>query len=667
MSQRPPSFDLATVRWIALGSMLLGASSTLLLGLRFSPDDERREPSAEATPTSLAETGQAETGSSGDAIAFNAKAFRIAIPQFHSETSSSETSSAELRVPTEPPPREMALSEEPPSLSSRRDRSKSSNPDFRAGGVSTPTPKPRAIAENTDESTVDTSPSDSSPDSSPSETSPSDAIAPTPESIDNWSLPEFPGERLELELSDVVVLALQNNRDIENAYLERLLSFQELASAEDKFVPNFTPEVRVTVDRDWFEERSTNQDTLQLNAQVEVLLPTGASFEASIGSASQPGFDARGSDFFPVDRVDQNVEVRFVQPLLQGAGTTVNRASVEIARLEDRSAYLALKATLINTITQAIEAYRRLLQAQERLKIQELALEKAQRQVEVTQALIEGGRLAPVELVTSQTQVANREVSVVEAKNALGQAQLNLLRVLDIDREAVPIAVQSPSIPEFDGDRWQVDRLLNVALQNNPDYLQLRLQFEQTRLNLLLAEDERRWQLNFDARYRQGLEGFRDTNGEWTAALILQRSFFGNDRLDLAVARQETRLETLQNQIANFEDNLRIDVQNAVRDLEAKFRQVELARRARELAQQQLENEREKIQLGVGNLRLLDLVNLEDDLVEAENRELNAAIIYLDAQTTLEQLLGVTLERWNLELEIDSEDASFGVSDTEAE
>ncbi|WP_083862396.1 TolC family protein [Baaleninema simplex] len=647
MSQRPPSFDLATVRWIALGSMVLGASSTLLLGWRFAPRSEIREGSAKATLSKAILSSKGEMPSPRREI--DPQAFRVATPQFKLEDTPSERTVPFWHPPA---PRDVALSEEPSSPPTTGDRTPVSNSHSSDFPVSPTTSKSGAIAENADSSSDDSDAETAPPPTAPSPTAP-------PEPLETWSLPEVRGERLELELSEAVVLALQNNRDIENAYLERLLSLRELASAEDKFVPDFTPEVTIAADRNWLEESSTNRDALRLNARVEVRLPTGASIEASIGSSSDPGFDATGNDFFQVDTVNQDVQVQFVQPLLQGAGTTVNRASIDIVRLEDRSAYLALKATLMDTITQAIGAYRRLLQAQESLEIQQFALENARTQVEVTQALIEGGRLAPIELVTSQTQVANREVSVVEAQNALGQAQLDLLQVLDLDREAIPTAVESPSIPEFDRDRLQLDRLVAVALQSNPEYLQLLLQLERTQLNLLLAEDARRWQLDFDARYRQGLEGFRDTNGEWRAALVLRRAFFGDDRLDVAVARQETAVQTLKNRIDNVKEDLSIDLRDAVRDLEAKFRQVELAQRARELAQEQLENEREKLRLGVGNIRLLDLVTLENELVSAENRELNAAIAYLNAQTALERLLGVTLERWDLDIEIEAaEDAS---------
>lgn len=468
-------------------------------------------------------------------------------------------------------------------------------------------------------------------------------------------LPQLNAEPVELTLFDVVVLALENNRDIQNAYLERRLQQQVLDSEEAKFTPNFRPEINVALDRDNFEDFSSNDDALRLNTRVTVEMPTGASLEASIGTGTTPPTDATSDDIFPVDRLTQDLQVVLTQPLLQGAGSEINRASIEIARLDDAINGVFVRATLMDTITETIRAYRRLLQAQEALRIQELALESARTQLEVTQALVEGGRIAPVDLVTPETQVANREVGLVEAQNRLVQAQLQLLQVLDLDRPLQPVAADIPDIDSFDEERLQVERLLPIALENNPQYLQLQLRRQRQDLSLLLAEDARRWQLDVEARYQQDWQGLREEREAWSAGLRLRREFFGDERLELAVSRLETSIALLENDLLDLRDDLDIAIRDAVRDIEAKFRQVELARRARELSQQQLENEREKLRLGLGNTRAIDIVNFENDLVNAENAELNAEIAYLNALTELERLVGITLQTWNVEIELEGE------------
>ena len=69
------------------------------------------------------------------------------------------------------------------------------------------------------------------------------------------------------------------------------------------------------------------------------------------------------------------------------------------------------------------------------------------------------------------------------------------------------------------------------------------------------------------------------------------------------------------------------------------------------MSEQQLQNEREKLRLGVSGARLIDILNFENDLVQAKNRELNAMIDYLNALTRLEQTVGITLDRWNFKIE----------------
>ena len=97
------------------------------------------------------------------------------------------------------------------------------------------------------------------------------------------------------------------------------------------------------------------------------------------------------------------------------------------------------------------------------------------------------------------------------------------------------------------------------------------------------------------------------------------------------------------------EDGQQIEVRNAVRDTELSLQRVDLARRARALAQQKAEIEREKLSLGVSTN--FQLVTFENDLVLAENAELDAVVEYLNTVTELDRTLGTTLDRWGIDME----------------
>jgi outer membrane protein TolC len=90
------------------------------------------------------------------------------------------------------------------------------------------------------------------------------------------------------------------------------------------------------------------------------------------------------------------------------------------------------------------------------------------------------------------------------------------------------------------------------------------------------------------------------------------------------------------------------DVGDAVRDVGTRWRQYEIAQRARELSRRKLEIERDKLK--VGRSSNFQVLSFETDLRNAENAQLNALIAYLNAQTLLDEKLGMTLESWDIAL-----------------
>jgi outer membrane protein TolC len=135
------------------------------------------------------------------------------------------------------------------------------------------------------------------------------------------------------------------------------------------------PSVSISLAQFGANSATANSD-LGLEATVNV--PTGGLLSFRWATSGQ----TLNSNGFLIDPIDngfgQNFQLSFNQPLLRGAGINVNKASVDIARLTEQVNILDLKATLINTITDAIIAYRELLRAQERLKIARISLKSAQ-------------------------------------------------------------------------------------------------------------------------------------------------------------------------------------------------------------------------------------------------------------------------------------------------
>lgn len=100
---------------------------------------------------------------------------------------------------------------------------------------------------------------------------------------------------------------------------------------------------------------------------------------------------------------------------------------------------------------------------------------------------------------------------------------------------------------------------------------------------------------------------------------------------------------------AQAQQQLARDVAVAVRDLQVRWRQLGIARRALELAQRKLDIEQEK--LAAGRSSNFQVLSFESDLRQAQSTELDTSIDYLQAQVMLDQVVGSTLQRWQVALD----------------
>ncbi|WP_159996955.1 TolC family protein [Roseomonas sp. 18066] len=451
-----------------------------------------------------------------------------------------------------------------------------------------------------------------------------------------------PPEAVAMTLPEAVFLGLRNNRAIRSEYLQRIADRFALHVAESSFTPRLSIAGSATRGR----TAGVSGTQLSLGPVVTVDTPTGARFTMS-WLAGQT--NTRGTDSIAPSQLGLQV----IQPLLAGGGIDYAMAPRRIARIAERNAQLRLKAQVIDQVSQIVTAYRALMQAQEQGRIAEESLKRARDLVEVNRLLIAAGRLAQIELVQSEAAIAQQELSLVAATNGTEAARLALLALMGIDPGSRIWASERPAAPSV---RVEMDRALGTAYATQPGYLGQLLAIEINRINLDVARNQRLWDVSAVAGI--GQQASRTQLMETIGALSTVRSDF-NLGLQLNIpigfpSREQLEVNAgvalRQSELAadQARDNVRIQVENAVRGIEAQRRQAELARRARELAQQQLEAE--LLRLQAGRSSNFQVVSFQGALQQAESTELGAVIAYLNALTTMDQVLGTTLDTWRITL-----------------
>lgn len=456
-----------------------------------------------------------------------------------------------------------------------------------------------------------------------------------------------------LSLSESVELALQHNKTIQSAYLDRIAQQFDLRVAEDKFTPKFlmSPGIDRTQSSNVSASVPSTTTTTNPSGAVTSLGMSGAVNQALVSgarvslSANQASVRTVGGD--PYRSSGWNLSL--IQPLLKGAGADVANASVVVARYAEQANVLALKAVITDTLTEVGTAYRAYFKTVKALAINQQSVRRSKDLLTINRNLIAAGRMAEVDIVQSEADVANQEFNLTAAEGAVDSARLALLKVLGLSTQT---RVLPQDRMDMQSVHYEYAQALDMALQNRADYLSGMLSVEVARTRLMLAQNNLLPDLSVSGGYSQAqlasnAPGLSSNGSNWSVGLRLTVPL-GDLSLQQVVVQTKVDLEKAELSLKKLRESIEIDIQNALRNVDISLRQVKLAERARELAEKKFAVETEKLK--VGRSSNFQLVLFQNDLVNAQNSELNTTIGYLDALSALENKLGIVLDTWGVSL-----------------
>ncbi len=432
-------------------------------------------------------------------------------------------------------------------------------------------------------------------------------------------------ERLALTLEEAVRLALSKSRTAISARLGREEQALTLEAAEERYDPMAGSLSLGT------NAASRGDETADVSIGPSLRIPTGGTFSLSWRKPLAGERDREAS-----------TELSFSQPLLRGFGPDIDTWGLRNARLEERIDLRRFRDSAAGIVGSVISAYRGVLRAERRLAIAREALERAQRQLEINRTLVEAGRMAPQDLVQTESDVANKEYALTDAENALETANSSLVNTLDLEEG---VRVEPQDEPPVEPEQPDLKESLETAFARRTDWLTAEIGMERARFGLRRAENNLLPDLALSAQasHRSGRDR-TDWRGGLNLTVPLQ-----NDDARRALTRARNGLRRAEMNLAERRQSIRIEVRRAVHNVAVALRQIDLSRQARDLAERKLDVERRKLQQGLSSA--FQLGRFEDDLVAAQRQELDAVARYRDSLTGLDRTLGTTLDRWGISIE----------------
>ena len=345
--------------------------------------------------------------------------------------------------------------------------------------------------------------------------------------------------KLELSLQDAVTLALQNNLDIRVARYTPWFGQTDVLRAEGGGIPSgtfvlgsggggtFDPVIAATasiadnttpVNNPFISGTGTGSNSLialkshqtQLNIAYAQELHTGTFF--SFGLDNTRSSSSSSANFFNPS-VSSQLFASIQQPLLRGFGILpVTRFIIETKNTlkEDN---LLFEEQVINSVTQTENQYWQLVFARQNVEVQKAALGTSQKLYEDNKRQLEIGTLAPLDVLTAESEIATDNQLVIQAQTNLLQQQTLLLQLMtknlldpafqDVDVVPTTPIEQLAAVPTI-----ALPDAVKEAWANRPELKVEQLQLTNDRVEVKATRSELLPALTLSANYQSsGLGG----------------------------------------------------------------------------------------------------------------------------------------------------------------
>ncbi len=391
----------------------------------------------------------------------------------------------------------------------------------------------------------------------------------------------------------------------------------------------------------------------------------------------------RSADFNP--STTSTLSFQLTQHLLQGWGRAVNSRQIRIARNNREVSDLVFKQQVITTVSAVMNLYWDLVSFNEDVRVRKQALSLAEKLYNDNKKQVEIGTLAPIEIVRAEAEVAARQQDLTLSETQVLQQDTIIKNALSRNGVASPsiadahiITTDRIRIPDVEPIA-PIQDLTATALSARPELGQNRIQITNSKINLqgdrsaLLPTLDAVASLNnnglagqpsslpeipgrprFPTGYFIGGYGtvlsqlFGRNFPDYSLALNLNipirnraaQADMVNDQLTLR--QQELSLQRLENQV-------RVDVQNAVIGLQQARARYQASVKARILQEQTVDAEQKKYALGASTI--YNVILTQRDLASAQSTEVAAAAAYAKARVELDRSTGQTLNNNNISLD----------------
>jgi outer membrane protein TolC len=452
-------------------------------------------------------------------------------------------------------------------------------------------------------------------------------------------------------------------------------------------VPNYDPTLQSTTNFSHITQPQANTILSQTSSLVQSSRTYNSVFSQGLATGGQVQFrdyqqhfqeNSPGDFVNPVASTHMDISLR--QPLLQGFGLGLNNRTIRISQINVTAAREQFRSQLLDLVAGVLNLYWDLVAANAEFEARQQALETTQKFFDDTKKEIAAEAIPAIQLPRAEAEVATRRQELLIAQANVRQREILLKEALShtedpILEAASIVTVDRIEVPDAD-DLPPLRQLVATALAKRPDVAVTKYREQTDEINLAGTANPLLPTSNLSLlSYDRGTAGEGHTvdgeppnsyfvGGLGSAEAQVLRHNFPNNQAVIGftapfgnrAAQADYGIDQLQHRQSQVIDQkavnaIVVEVAARMSALRQSHTRYDAAKETSALQRQLLEADQHRFMSGARTTTFDTIMSDQRALVTAQISEGNALAAYARARISLDQVLGETLERYNITLD----------------
>jgi outer membrane protein TolC len=272
-------------------------------------------------------------------------------------------------------------------------------------------------------------------------------------------------------------------------------------------------------------------------------------------------------------------------------------------------------------------------------------VEAVKAQVDTNQAVYKrtadqrtAGVAAGIDVLRSEVQLKTEQQILVAARNQFEKDKLTLGRIIGLPPAQVFDLADSAPFSQITG--ISQEEALQLALAQRPDYQSSKKVVEAAQQTLAAAHAEWYPTVDVNGFYGDAGPNLGNSHGVFTVSGALKFNIFNGGRIRGDIEKARAALKQRSDELADQGAQIEVEVRNAFLDLQSASDQVTVARDNLALANQTLDQARDRFAAGVTDT--IEVVQAQGSVATANDNLISALYAHNLAKVELARALGMT-------------------------